>query len=195
MEIEELKGKMDAAGAGEAVPRSADELEKALGTAARRFRRASRMGLAMEFAGVGLVYGFVLVYVFILGKPLISFQLKLLAVSVAGVIALSLLFARFFARSRTQSLALPALEHLRTMLALQKRLLWSYEATAYAACAAYAVLFWTDSAFRALTVPWKAGTMIYLIAVAAVVRPYLRSLYGRPIKSLEDQIRGWIAID
>jgi hypothetical protein len=191
MELEDLKGMVEAASAKEAPAKTAEELERDLAGLAGRYRRSFALRAALEFLAGGLVFLLVLAFVFVVGKPLASFQVKLVIIAAGGYVAMAAMFGRHFARVRAASLSLSARAHLEMTLAQQKRLLRIYTLAAETVCLIYAVVFWSDASFRALSLGWKAATTAYLAVFAVLVRPYVRWLYGRRLRALEEQLRGW----
>ncbi len=191
MELEDLKKMIDTASQGTTVAKTPDELERELTVVAARFRRGFTLRAAFEFLAGGLVFLLVLAFVLIVGRPLASFQVKLVIIAAVGYLTLAALFGRYFARTRAGSLSLSAREHLEKTLARQKQLLRVYAFAGEIACLIYAVVFWSDASFRALPLGWKAGTTAYVAVFAIVIRPYVRLLYGRRLRALEEQLKVW----
>ncbi len=191
MEIKDIKNAMeseDTAGNGN---RSIDELDRMLRARARLFRRGTVRRFVFELAGAGLIYLFVLGLVILSGRPLASFHVKLLVISVAGLVVLAAAFGRFFVLTKAEIMGLPAREHLDRILRRQKRLMRFYSVWVYAFSLIFAVVFWGDHSFRALSPAWKVGTTVYLLAVILMTKPYLHLIYGRQIRALEEQLRNW----
>jgi len=191
MEIEDMKKAIESEDTPVETSRSVDELDRILRARARLFRRGTARRFVLELAGAGLIYLLVLCFVILSGQPLASFHVKLLAISVAGLAVLAAAFGRFFVLTRAEIMGLPAREHLDRMLRRQKRLLRFYSVWAYAFSLIFAIVFWDDHSFRALSSAWKAGTTLYLLAVILMTKPYLNLIYGRQIRALEEQLRSW----
>ena len=138
-----------------------------------------------------MIYLLVLGFVILSGRPLASFHVKLLAISACGLAVLAAAFGRFFVLTRAEIMGLPAREHLDHVLRRQRRLLRFYGIWAYAFSLLFGVVFWEDHSFRALSSAWKVGTTLYLLAVILMTKPYLNLIYGRQIRALEEQLRGW----
>ncbi len=47
------------------------------------------------------------------------------------------------------------------------------------------IVLLTDHSFLALETPWKAGVLVYIIVVQLFTVPYIKKVYGKPIRSLE----------
>jgi hypothetical protein len=191
MEIEDLKIAMEEEQRRCETNRSVDDLDRALRTRARTFRRGMVRRFLLELAGAGLIYLLVLGLVILSGRPLAAFHVKLLVVSVLGFAALTTAFARFFLLTRSGIMGLPAREHLVCMLRRQKRLVRFYSLWVYVCTLIFAVVFWGDQSFRSLSSAWKAGTTLYLLVVGLMTRPYLHLIYGRQLRAIEEQLRSW----
>lgn len=59
--------------------------------------------------------------------------------------------------------------------------LWS----SYLISACLFIVLLTDGSFLALEMPWKAGVIVYIIVVQLFTVPYIKKVYGKPIRAIE----------
>jgi len=163
------------------------ELASILKAGIRKSRRSVARTFFLELAGIALLYAMVGAMAFFFG-PLRSFQIKIIILSAAGALPVIVFFGRYFAAARPdmgRSLAEVLDESVRRLRTSVRIYRWGGLAMA----AAMGAALWTDAAFRGLSWGWKWGATLYILAIAILSFPYLRSLYGRRLRALEELSR------
>lgn len=177
--------------AAENEPRAAlgaDELAAMLRRGLRGSRRAVRRAFFRELAVIALIYTLAAAAVVIFGRPLASFQLKIVVLSAAGAAPVIALFVRYLAGARSD-LGRPMLGVVNESIRGLRTIIRVYRWASLALAAAMAAALWTDAGFRGLPPGWKWGVTAYILAAAALASPYLRAVYGRRLRELEDLSR------
>jgi hypothetical protein len=166
----------------------ADELAAMLRKGVRDSRRAVRRAFFRELTVIALIYTLAAAVVIIFGQPLASFQLKIVVLSAAGAVPVIALFVRYLAGARSD-LGRPVLGVVNDSIRGLRAIIRVYRWAGLTLAAAMATALWTDAGFRDLPPGWKWGVTAYILVAASLSIPYLRAVYGRRLRELEDLSR------
>lgn len=184
MDLDLWKNRLHETGKSGGPSLGQDEIAAILDAGIRKSRRSVARTFLLELAGVALLYVMVWAMAFFVG-PLRSFQIKIIALSAAGALPIIIFFGRFFAAARPD-MGRPVPEVLDESVRRLRTSLRIYRWGGLVMAAAMGAALWADASFRGLAWGWKWGTTIYILAVAILSFPYLRVLYGRRLRDLEE---------
>jgi len=165
-----------------------EELAAVLREGAQKSRRAVRRAFVWELVVIALVYVFAAAVVLVFGRPLRSFQLKIIVLSALGAVPVIVGFVRFLAGIRPD-LGRSVLDVLDDSIRRLRTVIRVYRWAGLGLAAAMAAALWTDAGFRGLPPGWKWGVTAFILATAVLSIPYLRAVYGRRLGELEGLAR------
>jgi hypothetical protein len=172
--------------------RSPNELKAAHAPRLRSLRNGVLHAILFEIAGVGAIYGPVLLLLFAARGQLQSFHFKALFISFIGSLRLmgDLIKAlRWIVKN--DALSLPVLEHLLRTIGEQERWIRFYSGLVPISCASMTIFLLSDAAFLTLPLGWKAGVVLYLAFAAVIMRSFFMRIYGRRVGAIKQQFRDW----
>jgi hypothetical protein len=190
MDLDRWKDRLHEMGetGGPAPAWAGGELATILRDGVRKSRRAAIRAFFWELAAIALIYLLAAGVLLIVGRPPRSFQLKIIVLSSAAVVPVVFVFLRYLASARPD-LGRPVLDVLDESIRRLRSFIRAYRWAGLTLAAAIAAALWTDAGFRALPAGWIWGITGFILATAVLSFPYLRAVYGRRLRELEDLAR------
>lgn len=188
MELDDFKKKWKETTTSPSTDGIKEAIEKKISSLEKTGRNI-RMMFYMEVGVVILIYAAFLFAVWTFQELITTYMYKI--VIATTIPSIPIIYRLYKAQKWINSMdyTMDVRSNIIAFLSYYKRALWLYERGMYVTVLIVLALLFTDREFIHINWRIQAATIAWLILAAAIVRPYVRIVYGKKLPVFEDFLK------